>query len=113
MKVIIFLWYAYMHACCINRYWYLKNIDGGDLSERLELKNRLQCHNFQWFLENVIPSKFLPDINVQAYGQVKYDMNLFLELIKKTYKRHTSRFITNFEQIDLNWSNDYHDTFIR
>ena len=28
-------------------------LDMGDISQQLELKNRLQCKSFQWFVDNV------------------------------------------------------------
>ncbi|KAH7731746.1 Protein GLY-9 a [Aphelenchoides avenae] len=49
----------------------LKDVDVGDLSERHALRRRLQCHSFKWFLDNVIPEKFVPDEGVRAYGLVQ------------------------------------------
>ncbi|KAI6220089.1 Polypeptide N-acetylgalactosaminyltransferase [Aphelenchoides fujianensis] len=46
----------------------LKNKDVGPLDERKALRDRLKCHDFKWFLDNVIPDKFIPDENVAAYG---------------------------------------------
>lgn len=50
--------------------------DVGDLSERHALRKRLNCSSFKWYLDNIIPEKFIPDENVQAYGAV----SLFLTL---------------------------------
>uniref|UniRef100_A0A0N5AKT4 Polypeptide N-acetylgalactosaminyltransferase n=1 Tax=Syphacia muris TaxID=451379 RepID=A0A0N5AKT4_9BILA len=49
----------------------LINVDVGDLSERIRLRKRLNCKTFKWYLDNVIPEKFVPDENVKAYGLVR------------------------------------------
>ena len=43
----------------------------GDVSSRVELRNKLQCHNFKWFLDNVIPHKFIMDEQSLFYGRLK------------------------------------------
>ncbi|KAI0220451.1 putative N-acetylgalactosaminyltransferase 9 [Lamellibrachia satsuma] len=49
----------------------LKDTDCGDISERIALRKRLQCHSFKWYIDNVYPDKFIPDENVIAWGQVR------------------------------------------
>ncbi|KAG2459554.1 polypeptide N-acetylgalactosaminyltransferase 3 isoform X2 [Polypterus senegalus] len=43
----------------------------GDISKRLELRNRIQCKDFSWYLKNVYPEVFLPDLNPVQFGSVK------------------------------------------
>ncbi|XP_064419293.1 polypeptide N-acetylgalactosaminyltransferase 3 [Latimeria chalumnae] len=43
----------------------------GDISKRLELRQRLQCKNFTWYLENVYPEVFLPDLNPLLFGAIR------------------------------------------
>ena len=44
----------------------------GDIGERLELKNKLQCHSFKWYMESIYPSLELPSMDLKAKGQVLY-----------------------------------------
>ncbi|KAK7109710.1 hypothetical protein V1264_013701 [Littorina saxatilis] len=61
--------------------------DFGDISERLELRKRLNCHSFKWFLDNVYPEKFMPDENVHAWGMVRNpSSNLCMDTLQKDEK---------------------------
>lgn len=42
----------------------------GDISKRVDLKEKLQCKSFSWFLKNVYPEVFLPDLNPLQFGAV-------------------------------------------
>jgi polypeptide N-acetylgalactosaminyltransferase len=51
----------------------LKNIDIGNLTNRLAFRSDLQCQPFDWYLDNVYPQKFIIDSpkHVFAYGRVR------------------------------------------
>lgn len=42
----------------------------GDISKRLELRTRLQCKSFSWYLKNIYPEVFMPDLNPLRFGSV-------------------------------------------
>ncbi|KAJ8411976.1 hypothetical protein AAFF_G00142430 [Aldrovandia affinis] len=43
----------------------------GDISERLKLRENLHCKNFSWYLENVYPEAFVPDLVPLKFGSIK------------------------------------------
>ena len=51
----------------------LKNIDIGNITNRLNFRKELNCQSFDWFLSNVYPQKFIVDSpkHVFAYGRVR------------------------------------------
>ncbi|XP_007546634.1 polypeptide N-acetylgalactosaminyltransferase 3 [Poecilia latipinna] len=48
-----------------------KNRNFGDISKRVDLRERLQCKSFSWYLNNVYPEVFMPDLNPVFFGSVK------------------------------------------
>lgn len=54
-----------------NHFPYMKNLDVGNLSMRLKIKDRLKCKPFSWYLENVWPELYTLSTNVTTWGFVQ------------------------------------------
>ncbi|XP_069996208.1 polypeptide N-acetylgalactosaminyltransferase 1-like isoform X2 [Penaeus vannamei] len=62
----------------------LQNADWGDISERKDLRNRLQCKSFKWYLTNIYPEKYILDEDVIAFGRVRnFASNLCLDMLER------------------------------
>lgn len=56
-----------------------KVADRGDTSGRKELRNKLQCHSFRWYLENVYPESQMP-LDYYSLGEIRnQDTNVCLD----------------------------------
>ncbi|XP_041350955.1 polypeptide N-acetylgalactosaminyltransferase 1-like [Gigantopelta aegis] len=76
-KRAIEVWMEPQHKKLVHRALpALKDIDPGDLRDRIALKEQLRCHNFSWYLENIHPDLFVYDKDVLAWGSVSF--HLFL-----------------------------------
>lgn len=45
------------------------NVDVGDVTHRRILRNKLKCKNFDWYLKNIYPEKFIPTKDMIGYGR--------------------------------------------
>eukprot|EP00056_Hartaetosiga_gracilis_P007135 m.104556 g.104556 ORF g.104556 m.104556 type:complete len:659 (-) comp12640_c0_seq5:167-2143(-) len=46
----------------------LQKMEIGDISPRVNLRKKLKCKSFKWFLDNVMPDLFIPDKDHIIYG---------------------------------------------
>uniref|UniRef100_A0A4W6FZT0 Polypeptide N-acetylgalactosaminyltransferase 3 n=1 Tax=Lates calcarifer TaxID=8187 RepID=A0A4W6FZT0_LATCA len=42
-----------------------------NISKRMDLRAQLQCNSFSWYLKNVYPEVFMPDLNPLRFGSVR------------------------------------------
>lgn len=54
----------------------MRNIDAGDLTERVNLRNQLNCKSYRWFLEHIYPEnrqwhKFISIGPVRLFRQLR------------------------------------------
>lgn len=43
----------------------------GTIDEQLDLKKKLNCKTFSWYVKNIIPDKFKPDEDSEMYGRLR------------------------------------------
>lgn len=43
----------------------------GDISDRVRLREKLQCKNFTWYLNTVYPEAFIPDLFPEKFGAIR------------------------------------------
>lgn len=62
---------GYVKLFYMNRPDMLEHPAMGDITHRRILRDKLKCKDFEWYLKNVYPEKFIPTQNVQYYGRVQ------------------------------------------
>ena len=53
----------------VGMFFWFPQGDYGDVTDRKKLRERLQCHSFDWFVKNVYPDLFVPG-EALASGEV-------------------------------------------
>lgn len=59
----------YIELFYMNRPDLKNNVDVGDVTHRRILRNKLKCKNFDWYLKNIYPEKFIPTKDMIGYGR--------------------------------------------
>ncbi|XP_031560548.1 polypeptide N-acetylgalactosaminyltransferase 13-like isoform X2 [Actinia tenebrosa] len=53
----------------------LKTLQYGDIKSRLDLRKRLKCKGFKWYLDNIYPEQTLPGGDAKVYGEIANPSN--------------------------------------
>jgi len=69
----------------------MPGMDLGDLKPREELRDRLQCKSFQWFLDNVCRDMYVPDVRGQEAQLAAADGSTCLGIDGRTEQLHLER----------------------
>lgn len=66
----------------------LEIADYGDVTARKELRKKLKCTSFKWYLDNIFPEKFILDEDVFSYGRVsnKQNPNMCFDMLQRDEK---------------------------
>ncbi|XP_078006218.1 putative polypeptide N-acetylgalactosaminyltransferase 8 [Phascolarctos cinereus] len=66
--------YKYMVYLAWNLPLENHGIDFGEVSSRIELRKKLKCNSFEWYLRNIYPN-LMPLQNIVGYGAMKNSVN--------------------------------------
>lgn len=61
----------------------------GDLSDRFQLREDLQCQDFQWYISNVYPELYAPPAeDIVLSGEVNNFKNVLLKVAETMFKNN-------------------------
>lgn len=80
-----------------------KMVSYGDISSRLDLKARLNCLNFQWYMDNIYPELKLPDVNDLTIGRISQG-GMCLDTLGRSVNEIISLFACHNEGGNQDWS---------